>query len=252
MCSCMPFIRTMHLPWLPSDIDLTNSSMAEHPFLMKSAQAVRLRWLRRIWSINSEHCLDMFKRNPKDFLRRFVTVDETWIHHYTPEMKEQSKQWISHGEPAPKKAKTVPSAGKVMATVFWDSHHLHRLFRERKNNHGAILCWFIGPIPSWIDEKTAPFIEKESDLSPWQRTSSLIRNCHSKTGRITLRIAASSTLFSRFGPMRLFFVSKYEKMACRTAIHVERGSHRRNRGLFCGVRQIIFFGWLEKVRISLD
>jgi len=25
------------------------------------------------------------------------------------------------GEPAPKKAKTVPSAGKVMATVFWDS-----------------------------------------------------------------------------------------------------------------------------------
>ena len=41
----------------------------------------------------SEHCLDMFKRNPKEFLRRFVTVDETWIHHYTPEMKEQSKQW---------------------------------------------------------------------------------------------------------------------------------------------------------------
>jgi hypothetical protein len=22
------------------------------------------------------------KRNPKEFLRRFVTVDETWIHHY--------------------------------------------------------------------------------------------------------------------------------------------------------------------------
>ena len=26
-----------------------------------------------------------FHRNPQDFLRRFVTVDETWIHHYTPE-----------------------------------------------------------------------------------------------------------------------------------------------------------------------
>jgi len=63
----------------------------------------------------------MFKRNPKEFLRRFVTVDETWIHHYTPETKEQSKQWTKSSESAPKKAKTVPSAGKIIATVFWDS-----------------------------------------------------------------------------------------------------------------------------------
>ena len=63
----------------------------------------------------------MFKRNPKDFLRRFVTVDETGIHWYTPETKEQSKQRTSPGERAPKKAKTVPSTGKVMVIVFWDS-----------------------------------------------------------------------------------------------------------------------------------
>lgn len=69
----------------------------------------------------SEQCLALFQRNPKEFLRRFVTVDETWIHWYTPETKEQSKQWTARNEPAPKKAKTVPSAGKVMATVFWDS-----------------------------------------------------------------------------------------------------------------------------------
>jgi len=35
----------------------------------------------------SMQCLTMFKRNPQDFWRRFVTVDETWIHHYTPETK---------------------------------------------------------------------------------------------------------------------------------------------------------------------
>ena len=35
-----------------------------------------------------------------------------------------------------------------------------------------------------------------------------------KTGRITLRIAASSTLFSRFGPMRFPFVPKHEKFSC--------------------------------------
>ena len=66
----------------------------------------------------SKELLDRFKRNPQDFLRRFVTVYETWVHYYTPETKQQSKQWTSTGEPAPKKAKTVHSAGKVMATVF--------------------------------------------------------------------------------------------------------------------------------------
>jgi len=28
----------------------------------------------------SKQCLTLFKRNPKEFLRRFVTVDETWPH----------------------------------------------------------------------------------------------------------------------------------------------------------------------------
>jgi len=87
------------------------------------------RWVPRLLTpdnnrnreTTSEQCLPLFKCNPKEFLRRFVTVDETWIHWYTPETNEQSKQWTSLGEPAPKKAKTVPSAGKVMATVFWDS-----------------------------------------------------------------------------------------------------------------------------------
>jgi hypothetical protein len=41
--------------------------------------------------------------------------------HYMPEMKDESKQWTSPGKQAPKKANTVTSAGKVMATVFWDS-----------------------------------------------------------------------------------------------------------------------------------
>ncbi|XP_036336279.1 histone-lysine N-methyltransferase SETMAR-like [Rhagoletis pomonella] len=65
--------------------------------------------------------LDMFNRNPSAFLRRFITMDETSIHHYTPESKEQSKQWVERGSSAPKKAKVVASAGKVMASIFWDA-----------------------------------------------------------------------------------------------------------------------------------
>ena len=49
---------------------------------------------KRIRVITSKQNLAYFKRNPKEFLRRFVTMDETWIHHYIPESCERSKQWV--------------------------------------------------------------------------------------------------------------------------------------------------------------
>ena len=58
-------------------------------------------------------------RSKDDFLLRLVTVDETWVHYYEPENKAQSRQWVDPWSPRPKKFKTQPSAGKVMATVFW-------------------------------------------------------------------------------------------------------------------------------------
>ena len=83
------------------------------------------RWLtadnKRARVVASEQSLSMFQRNPKGFLQRYVTVNETWIHYYTLETKNQSKMWTGPGESAPKKAKTVRSAGEVMATIFWDS-----------------------------------------------------------------------------------------------------------------------------------
>ena len=50
-----------------------------------------------------------------------MTIDETWIHHYIPESKQQEKQRVGPGGPAPKRAKIQQSAGKVMASVFLDS-----------------------------------------------------------------------------------------------------------------------------------
>lgn len=87
------------------------------------------RWVPRLLTTQqklkrvecSTAILERFRQNPTDFLRKFVTCDETWVHHYTPENKQQSKQWTKRGEPAPKKAKVSLSAGKVMASVFWDA-----------------------------------------------------------------------------------------------------------------------------------
>ena len=88
------------------------------------------RWVPRLLTadhkrarvIAPKQCLGMCQRNSKEFSRHYVIVGETWIHYYTPETKNQLKMWTGPGESAPKKAKTVPSAGKVMATIFWDSH----------------------------------------------------------------------------------------------------------------------------------
>lgn len=90
---------------------------------------VSARWVPRLLSVEqkrirltiSRDCLEMFEADPQGFLDRFVTMDETWVHHYTPESKQQSKQWKKSGEPTPKKAKAILSAGKVMASVFWDA-----------------------------------------------------------------------------------------------------------------------------------
>lgn len=71
---------------------------------------------------DSEQCLAMFKRNKSEFLRRYVTMDETWLHHYTPESNRQSAEWVARDEPNPTRGKTQRSAGKVMASVFWDAH----------------------------------------------------------------------------------------------------------------------------------
>ena len=60
-------------------------------------------------------------RSNGDFLLRLVTVGKAWFHYYEPENKAQSRQLVGPGSPRPKKFKTQPSAGKVIATVVWDA-----------------------------------------------------------------------------------------------------------------------------------
>ncbi|XP_051862292.1 uncharacterized protein LOC127565796 [Drosophila albomicans] len=49
-------------------------------------------------------------------------MDEAWIHHYTPESSRQSSEWVVAGENRPRRPKTEKSAGKVMASIFWDAY----------------------------------------------------------------------------------------------------------------------------------
>ena len=47
-------------------------------------------------------------------------MDETYLYHYDPETKQQSMEWRHSGSPRPKKCRVQKSAGKVLASIFWD------------------------------------------------------------------------------------------------------------------------------------
>ena len=66
----------------------------------------------------------MFECNKKEFLRKYVTVDETWIQHIIPESNQLSAEWTAAGENSPKRPKTQTSGGKFLASVFRDSQDI--------------------------------------------------------------------------------------------------------------------------------
>jgi histone-lysine N-methyltransferase SETMAR len=71
------------------------------------------RWVPRLLTADqkrtcmtiSEQCLKRFNKNKTDFVYRFITMDETWIHHYTRESMQQSKEWKEAVCSAPKEDK---------------------------------------------------------------------------------------------------------------------------------------------------
>ena len=75
-----------------------------------------------------------------------VTGDEPWIHHFDPEEKRLSMQYRHTSSPRPKKFKTVPSAGKILLTVFWDSQRVYMTeFLESGNTGNNVNTYSIWP-----------------------------------------------------------------------------------------------------------
>ena len=70
------------------------------------AKQIVKRWYANFKHVNdSEQCLQLFQHNKKEFLCKYVTMAETWIHHFTPESNQQSVEWTAAGENRQKKPK---------------------------------------------------------------------------------------------------------------------------------------------------
>ena len=94
-------------------------------------------------------------RSKDDFLLHLVTVDETWVHYYESENKAQCHQWVGPGFLKPKKFKTQPSAGKMMATVFWDAKGLIMLhyLSKRSTITGVYYANLLDQLRTVVHEK---------------------------------------------------------------------------------------------------
>jgi histone-lysine N-methyltransferase SETMAR len=90
---------------------------------------VSARWVPRNLSAQERHqrvessreLLDIYNADPENFRARLLTRDETWLDHWDPESKQEAMQWVYRGSPPPNKFRPQPSAGKIMASIFWDA-----------------------------------------------------------------------------------------------------------------------------------
>jgi len=94
---CVLRFRKVCARWVPS-------------MLSDEMKAERVRIFREL--------LERFEKEDEDILKKIITGDETWVHHYGPENKRQSMEYCHKESPQPKKFKTQVPAGKVMLTVF--------------------------------------------------------------------------------------------------------------------------------------
>ena len=113
---------------LADKLDLKRSTV--HNVLKKDLKMkkVSARWVPQILKdeekqqrvLCSTEFLSRYEREGDRFLRRIITIDETWIHLYEPESKRESMVWKRSQSPPPMKAMRAKSAHKFMFIFFMD------------------------------------------------------------------------------------------------------------------------------------
>ena len=69
-------------------------------------------------------------------------MDETWIHHFTPESNRLSAQWTVASENHPKQPKMQTSVGNFLASLFWDAQGILSIDYLEKRRTIALLMYF--------------------------------------------------------------------------------------------------------------
>jgi hypothetical protein len=91
----------------------------------------------------------------EDMLNRVVTGDKSCVHHHQPKSKCSSMKWKHPISPSTIKFKVMPSAGKVMLPVFWDSQEvlLDHFQKRGENVNSASYCVVLLKLQDAISRK---------------------------------------------------------------------------------------------------
>lgn len=124
---------------------------------------VSARWVPRTLTLHMKldrvntcrELLQMEEQGGPGFLDRFVTGDESWFHFYEPESRRSSMEWREVGQAPPTKVRTTVSAGKRMASVFWDRQGilLIKWLPEGRTVNSTYYCEVLRDLRTAIREK---------------------------------------------------------------------------------------------------
>ena len=152
-------------------------------------------------------------------MSRIITGDETWVHNFTSESKLASIIWKRSNSPTTIKFKVVPSAGKVMATVFFDCQGVvYTEFMPKRTTINALsYCRTLENLKKAIKDRTREKLS-EGIILLHDNVTPHGGDYTGVASKIQLGGMATSSIQSRFGPLRLPFVSKTDKRNRRQAI----------------------------------
>ena len=161
------------------------------------------KWAPRLLTVNQkqrvdnlEHCLQLFQCNQKRFLRNYVIMDETWIHHFTLQSAvtwEDGSRWNR-----PKRSKTQTSAGKVLASIFWDARgilFIDYLVKGRTINSEYYIALLVRLKEKFTKKRPQKKRKKYSSTKTMHRVTSWLQRWQNY-----LNCTYVLTLFSRSGP----------------------------------------------------
>lgn len=108
--SSIPFTTVQRI--LKFDLKLTKKCAKFVPYDLTERHIEQRKQICDFWG-------RLARANPRVF-RHVVTMDESWIYIYDPELKCQSKTWLRAGEQRPQKPRRTLATAKVMIVTFFD------------------------------------------------------------------------------------------------------------------------------------
>jgi len=155
-------------------------------------------WKQTSSSDNSLDNLSLYNADLAKFLCRYVTMDETWAHHFDHESKIQCKAWKhTTTSQIPQDCLRWHYYG-ISILGQWECSH-DWLLGEGKDCYGQLLCGINQKTSHSCQRKATGKVESRCATSSRQCTSPHFYCCHSCHSRLRLQTAESPTIFSRPG-----------------------------------------------------